>query len=745
MGKISYQKLITCECRSSCPYCFPAHLMEVYANDKHRFVFIKLTSITYQIKSFKIILTELDDKNKAISSRIITSHGLTIRPNKSLVIDTPIPLSKTCASLFVIISHIITPAFEWDYEETMEKKENDEQALMMAQAQPSLVSDDVSIEETPRETTPQKNVITKRKTPRKHHHSFYLPNHFSRIVLTSSLILLGIVSLAGVLPSSSSSDNLSYPEDGKLDSNYHVAVNNPSFSSFVMKDGLTFGLINIDGYLSYYVTNYDKEKFTDTISIPYYVNNYIVDGIAPGTFKNSSINYVNFFTNNFTIGDEAFLGSSLISLSMNNNYSFSLKYVGRRAFADCDNLKEFTSKNIDFLGDRAFEACNRLTSFTQTKKTDGIMNYEGSPFYNCPKLAEYDSSLISAQPNNSITPLFQDCKKLDKIFLSSPSIYFDSTGFSNWLLKGDTYFNLSLTINKVSSVEKSMFYHSNLKHLTINGDFTTLPSYLITDNPSFVSLTISSSNSIVVKSSVVKNCDNFSSFESSGVSVIEKKAFNGCTSLRRVYFSSYPYIATDAFPSWTQVYYETSDKYHSYGYYYGSDRNVEVGLIKIDSIIKYPSCLEQGIVYGSTFAMNGTYIKTAIPSTVHIFNKGETCQVCNQKISDINEPPFGLTYHNQYLINNQIESNKYELCDVGNTKDSLAICSTNYEKISVGFFVTFNDESKGGSFTITGSQSYNITCTYSAFFVLTVNPGANLTISVRDQKADLTISELSIH
>jgi hypothetical protein len=759
MEKVSYQKLITCECRSSCPYCFPANLMEVYATNGHFFVFIKLTSVTYQINSFKIVLTELDAQNKAISSRIIASHGLTIKAKKSLVIDTPIPLSTGCASLFMTISHIATPLFEWDYEEMMKKRQEEEQSSKVATPLVQTKEETTSAGVVPsvKEVSPVSEIkeplatmgqsqVPNAKKGRRHHRSFYLPNHFSRVVLTSSLIVLGLVSIVGVSSANGSNDSFSYPDDGELDPNYHVTINGPtSFYSPVTSNGLTFGLALDNGVTSYYVTNFSASS-GNTVTIPAQIGNYTVAGIAPGAFKNSTVKYVYFYSDNLTIGDEAFLGSSLIQFSkVNNNYSFSLKSIGTRAFADCDYLSFFNCQSISSLGDRAFEACDQLASFTQSTGTATTMVYKGSPFYNCPKLATYDSGSISAQPNgSSVTPLFQDCKKLAVVTLSVPNVSFDSITFSNWLIKGSYFQGLNLTINRVTSLGSAMFLKSKLNSLVISGNFAVLPSNLITDNPSFASLTITSNQSVTVESSLVKNCDNFSSFESNNLYRINSGAFEGCRSLRKVFLPSMGvHVLSNAFPSWTRIYYPTTNKYHKYGYYYGSNKNVEVGLIKLGDVTS-PSCTKQGHVLGSTLAMDGTYLETDVPTTVHLFS-GDKCLTCEQDFDEINEPLFGLTYHNNYFVNKTIDTDSFSISDDGYIYDSLTICSTNNEELSVGFFASFENENGNSSFLITGSQSFNDKYTYSGFFILTVNPGANLTISVRDRKSKLSISGLSIH
>lgn len=762
MEKVSYQKLIMCECRSSCPYCFPAHYMEMYATNGHRFVFIKLTSVTYQINSFKVILTELDAQNKPLSSRSITSHGLTIKANKSLVIDTPIPLSTGCASLFMTISHIVTPLLEWDYEEIMKKKRQEDEKTSVT-ATPAVPANEeptsANIVPTTKEISPvgeikepsvenpiEKSQVPNAKKRKKHYHSFYLPNHFSRVVLTSSLIVLGLVSFVGISPNGSN-NGFSYPDDGELDPNYHVTISEPtSYSSTLSSGGLIYGLATINGVTSYYVTNY-YDSSVSTVTIPSQFGNYLVAGIAPRVFKNSAIKNVYFYNDNLTIGDEAFMGSSLIRFSKtNDDYAFSLKSVGTRAFADCDNLNLFYCQSIGSLGDRAFEACDQLTSFTQATVATGTMNYSGSPFYNCPELVTYNSPLTSAQPeDSSVTPLFQDCKKLAVVTLSAPNLSFSSFIFSNWLFKGESDHALTLTINQVTSLTNSMFLGSNIKNLTLNGSFTILPSYLVMDNSSFVSLTISSSQSVTIEQAVVYGCDNFSSFESNNLYQIQSGAFESCRSLRKVFLPSTKVdIFYNAFPSWTRIYYPTTKKYHEYGYYYGNNKNAEVALVKLENLT-FPSCTQQGFVSGSTLEMNGTYLRTNVPTTIHLFGESHNCLTCGQTADSINEPPFGLTCQNKYLINSTINTDSFSISDDGYYYDSLTICSTNNEELSVGFFASLDSEGGDHSYSITGSQSYNNKYTYSGFFILTVNPGANLKISVRDRKAKLNISGLSIH
>lgn len=203
-------------------------------------------------------------------------------------------------------------------------------------------------------------------------------------------------------------------------------------------------------------------------------NKYTGNVIIPSSVVYNDVTY-----SVTSIGDDAFNGSTLTSVTMPN----SVTSIGNSAFRDCSGLTSVAIPNsVKSIGNYAFQNCIALTSATIPNTVTSIGEYA----------FRYCSGLTTITIPNSVTSIgngaFESCSGLTSVTIPNSVTSIRANAF--WNCSGLK----SVTIpNSVTSIENYAFSGcSDLTSITIPNSVTSIGNYGFSGCSSLTNITIGS-------------------------------------------------------------------------------------------------------------------------------------------------------------------------------------------------------------------------------------------------------------
>ena len=263
-----------------------------------------------------------------------------------------------------------------------------------------------------------------------------------------------------------------------------------------------------------------------------------VTSIGDSTFSDcSSLTSITIPASVTSIADYAFSGcSNLTSVAFGENSQ--LTSIGDSAFNGCSSLISITiPEGVTSIGNYLFYGCSSLTSITIS---DGVMNIGDYAFYGC-------TSLTSITIPNGVTSIggdsFRGCSSLKNITVPDSVASIGNSAFADCT---------SLKYNEYDNA----YYIGNEKNpyvVLVKAKDTSVKSCIIHENTK------------IILNYAFQNCRWLTSITiPNSVSVIDDLAFDGCSSLKNIY-----YCGTEE--QWHQIWISTSENYffeNATRYYY---------------------------------------------------------------------------------------------------------------------------------------------------------------------------------
>ena len=323
--------------------------------------------------------------------------------------------------------------------------------------------------------------------------------------------------------------------------------------------------------------------------------------IPNNTFKNSGIISINVSSSeNFTIGDCAFIGCTKFTGFVNQNSSIPVffSHIGNSAFQNCSNLENISLDSTSTIYPYAFYGCSKLSNVTFSSSLENISTYafygcsslqaldfrgssvsivypsafanctslqsvffnsyltsiENSAFYGCTSLQTIDYSL-----SQSITTLgfacFQGCTSLTSITIPESITNLSGNAFRDCT-------NVSVIFYRTNKAEGQLYdlifgrvgENSESCTLILGGDVSSIFPYTIFMGASLKNIIFGSSN--ITQIGTLKDFTELKSVDlsNSKVKTINAFAFDGCSSLESIYFNSaQETIGSSAFAGCTKL------------------------------------------------------------------------------------------------------------------------------------------------------------------------------------------------
>ena len=240
-----------------------------------------------------------------------------------------------------------------------------------------------------------------------------------------------------------------------------------------------------------------------------------VETIEIAAFENKQIKTIEFenVNNILSIGDSAFSGSSLETITLSNKLTSIRPYT-------FSNAKSLTTikipSSIQEICEYSFYECNSLETITFEGSSESISNRH---------------RLFSTSELTSIGKFaFSGCTQLKDFELPSSVLHINESSFSYY---PETTFRLP---KDLSYLGPNAFSHSNIQEFQIEGieTLTTLLSYSFSNLPELLTLTIPDSVETIETDSI-RNCSKLKTVTlGAHVTKINDKAFNNLESLENV-------------------------------------------------------------------------------------------------------------------------------------------------------------------------------------------------------------------
>ena len=221
----------------------------------------------------------------------------------------------------------------------------------------------------------------------------------------------------------------------------------------------------------------------------------------------------------------------------------TVELIGSRAFADCDSLKRVVlCDGVKEIGESAFSSCTKLSEIIIPESVSAI---NSRAFYSCMSLFKIElpagADIVGVNP-------FQECRNLQEITVidgsgkghisSSESILFNAD--KTTLLcypAGKTNQNYTIP-DSVSTIAQMAFCQAkNLKSVTLPAGLTSVDEYAFSDCSSLESITFPAGLQSIGRLSFLR-CKEMKTVAIPAGTVINSDAFEDCTGLTSVYFSS---------------------------------------------------------------------------------------------------------------------------------------------------------------------------------------------------------------
>lgn len=347
-----------------------------------------------------------------------------------------------------------------------------------------------------------------------------------------------------------------------------------------------------------------------------------VTTIGEGAFSEcESLGPVNFDGNVGTIGDGAFNKSG--SDRFDINFGQSVQTIGNNAFAECKGLRDIRFSGVKLVGAGAFAKCPDIINVELYSSPEDYLKIDDLCFLKCPKLEKVliggnGSVTFGVGAFNGCTSLsefqyggggsicfasevFSGCTKLtvlelfgsgfdfaNDVFKDSgiTEVYisdFDYLSFEYHTFEYATNLNCAFFSGKHIIIGEEAFAGSTIEVLNITGDVEDIGNSAFSGCSKLRDISINGNVRIILKEAF-SGCIGIESIIFKGdVNKIEEKAFAGCsglksvvfsgdvktigskafensTSLKTVFIPKSATVASDAFPSNTNVvYYELQE------------------------------------------------------------------------------------------------------------------------------------------------------------------------------------------
>ncbi|MGN1041924.1 MAG: leucine-rich repeat protein [Christensenellales bacterium] len=319
-----------------------------------------------------------------------------------------------------------------------------------------------------------------------------------------------------------------------------------------------------------YLTDIAPSVFDDTLFYKGY-NDMLILGAVLVKCQNTTANIV-VPEGVVSISDAAFDGGQVRTITLPS----TLKYIGNRAFYNCNNLVSVTiPKSVEEIGDQAFAICKQLVSVGFDAKDSKLVKIGDGAFSDCSALAsisvpytvkslgkeafmnctgltsvEFDYIVTTVDENN--TPVktlvsksnlnemgasaFYNCSSLTAVTVPNGVKVIESRTFYNCRNLVTVTFDVDLSEVKV--IETQAFYGCS-----------SLGGIVDLQNPSLVTLVLPSKLE-KIKEKAFANCTNLLGVQLNyNIASIENDVFYGCLRLAKldIYTATAPEIADRAF------------------------------------------------------------------------------------------------------------------------------------------------------------------------------------------------------
>ncbi|MCR5586392.1 MAG: leucine-rich repeat protein [Lachnospiraceae bacterium] len=276
------------------------------------------------------------------------------------------------------------------------------------------------------------------------------------------------------------------------------------------------------------ITKYLGIKKNITIPYSFILNKtYYIAAIGKRAFYGTKVTNVSFENGITYIDDEAFMNSSLTSITVP-----MVDKIGDSAFYGCSNLKDI-GKLLDYvtsIGECAFCNCNNLTA--PTEFSDSLTSIGDLAFFGCKgsetiKISEYLTSIgYGIVPTN----------KLKEVTVAEKNPKYDSRNNCNGIIEKPTYklvFACDATTipDDIVVIGKGAYYGSTIKKINMPDSVKLIEDHAFAKCQSLMTIGFSS-NLVYIGKSSFSECTNLSELTIPGnVKIIDCKAFEKCSEL----------------------------------------------------------------------------------------------------------------------------------------------------------------------------------------------------------------------
>ena len=261
-----------------------------------------------------------------------------------------------------------------------------------------------------------------------------------------------------------------------------------------------------------------------------------VAGIGKSAFQNCKMQSIIIPESVTSIGESAFSGSWLKSLTINATNGVDIK---DSAFANCSLESVNISGSSIKIGSYAFQRCSALTSISFPK---GVTNIGLGALQYCSGLTSISLPFVGASKYDTTTAY------LNYIFGAKT---YNNTGYTPTSLS-------SVTITSADNITDNAFYGcTSIKNITLPQTMTSIGASAFKNCTGLTSIAIPSSVTSIGDSAFY-GCTGFRSFTvPATVNSIGASAFGGCSNLQNI---TLPFVGNSA---------DTSEKYW-FGYIFGA-------------------------------------------------------------------------------------------------------------------------------------------------------------------------------
>ena len=291
-------------------------------------------------------------------------------------------------------------------------------------------------------------------------------------------------------------------------------LNNIEYEFVDQEDRSADAPVNIVGYVG---------LGGDSIVIPNSVDGHPVYQIAEEAFMYNEILEEVVIEGGVRIGLNAFRGcTNLEKVEIKDNVT-----IGAYAFAECSSLQSFSANNLEEIGLGAFNYCDALASVKLTGDKYSVLELDSQVFANCSALTDiYIDQFVEYEMDGRY---FVNTKTIENLYLKNYN-------YSQY--EADTGKGLSALLGESAKV----------KNITI-GNMDDVPASFVSGCGSALeTFTVKNFQGSKIGNDAFQACPKLTAVSvSGGVSVVGDNAFNGCKKLTKFSVSGVQTIGENAF------------------------------------------------------------------------------------------------------------------------------------------------------------------------------------------------------